>query len=308
MAESRDRLIRTVDIAEVFARRRSGSLGIYSDEAWELFGSSVRQPVRHSAVGVPVGTSTMSGGWLRLEPRSQNLRGSNRSTTLRGENTPTMTLTAVDETFHHRQTLSRKEPPSFQKVGSGDGWTGTNDPGLIPIHDEARELFGSSLRQPVTHSAVGVPAGTSTMSGGGLRLEPRSQSLRGSNRSTALRGENTPMMTHTAMGRGRGRGTMLPSWYQRTPLGDITRISTATERRRANLVEGEGLVNESPISEDETIVGDSNVSAAQLEHFLSTLASTVRFKVIPSSPASTVGLDPSPPLMLKVSNSAICHY
>ncbi|KAE8700934.1 hypothetical protein F3Y22_tig00110551pilonHSYRG00270 [Hibiscus syriacus] len=43
MVESRDRLIRAVDLAHVFARRRSGTLGIFSDEARELLLSPVRQ-------------------------------------------------------------------------------------------------------------------------------------------------------------------------------------------------------------------------------------------------------------------------
>ncbi|KAA3472063.1 protein POLYCHOME-like [Gossypium australe] len=48
MAESRDRLGRAVDIVEVFARRRSGPLGILSDESMDLLGSPVRQSVTRS--------------------------------------------------------------------------------------------------------------------------------------------------------------------------------------------------------------------------------------------------------------------
>ncbi|XVF75852.1 hypothetical protein PTKIN_Ptkin13bG0220200 [Pterospermum kingtungense] len=190
MAESRDRLTRTVDIAEVFARRRSGPWGIYTDEARELFGSPVRQPVTHRPMGVGVATSTMRGGGLRTgigfaTPRSGNRRVSNL------------------------------------------------------------------------------------------------------NRSAALRRENTPTTTFTAMGRGRGgaTGSMLPSWYPRTPLRDITGILRAIERRRARLGEGEGLANESPVSQNERVLNNPNASSgAQLEHIVSTPASTARLK--PSLPSA----------------------
>ncbi|XVE96047.1 hypothetical protein REPUB_Repub02eG0187500 [Reevesia pubescens] len=60
MAESRDRLVRNVDLAEVFARRRIGPLGILSDEAMELLGSPVQR-----SMGVAPTTSMARGGGLR---------------------------------------------------------------------------------------------------------------------------------------------------------------------------------------------------------------------------------------------------
>ncbi|XWS56223.1 hypothetical protein CRYUN_Cryun09bG0067700 [Craigia yunnanensis] len=126
MAESRDRITRAVDIAEVFARRRSGPLGILSDEAQELLGSPVQQAVTRRPMGVGITTSTARVGGI----------------------------------------------------------------------------------------GRGISFGT-----------PRSGIRRGRNlyRSTAPGRENTPM-TATAMGRRRGRatGSVLPSWYPRTPLQDIT--------------------------------------------------------------------------------------
>ncbi|XWS66412.1 hypothetical protein CRYUN_Cryun05aG0197000 [Craigia yunnanensis] len=181
MSESRDRLARAVDIAKVFARRRSGPLGILSDEAQELLGSPVQQAVTRRPMGV-----TRRGGLRR-----------------------------------------------------------------------------------------GIGFGT-----------PRSGTRRGRNlyRSRAPGTENTPM-TASAMGRGRGRatGSVLPSWYPRTPLQDITDVIRAIERRRVRLGEGEGLVIESPVYQDERVL-NSNVSlGAQLEQNFSTPASTARLEPCPPS-------------------------
>ncbi|XP_022742799.1 protein POLYCHOME [Durio zibethinus] len=187
MAESRDRITRPVDLAEVFARRRSGPLRILSDEAQELLGSPVQQAVTRRPMGVGVTTSTARGGGLRR--------------------------------------------------------------------------------------------------GIGFRT-PRSGIRRGRNlyRSPAAGKENTPI-TASSTGRGRGRasGSVLPSWYPRTPLRDITAVIRAIERRRACLGEGEGPVNESPISQDERVLNSNVSSGAQLEHNFSTPASTARLKPCPLS-------------------------
>ncbi|XWS56222.1 hypothetical protein CRYUN_Cryun09bG0067700 [Craigia yunnanensis] len=186
MAESRDRITRAVDIAEVFARRRSGPLGILSDEAQELLGSPVQQAVTRRPMGVGITTSTARVGGI----------------------------------------------------------------------------------------GRGISFGT-----------PRSGIRRGRNlyRSTAPGRENTPM-TATAMGRRRGRatGSVLPSWYPRTPLQDITAAVRAIERR-APLGEAEGLVIESPISQHERVLNSNVSSGAQLEHSFSTPASTARLKPCPPS-------------------------
>ncbi|XWS59211.1 hypothetical protein CRYUN_Cryun08bG0102000 [Craigia yunnanensis] len=187
MAESRDRIMRAVDIAEVFSRRRSGPFGILSDEAQELFGSPVQQTVTRRPMGVGVTTSTARGEGLR--------RG----------------------------------------------------------------------------SSFGTPRS-------GIR---RSRNLY---RSAAPGRENAPV-TASPMGRGRGRasGSVLPSWYPRTPLRDITAVVRAIERRRARLGDGEGLIVESPISQDERVLNSNSSSGAQLEHNFSTPASTARLNPCPPS-------------------------
>ncbi|CAK9157227.1 unnamed protein product [Ilex paraguariensis] len=118
-------------------------------------------------------------------------------------------------------------------------------------------------------------------------------------------------------GRGRGRsGSVLPSWYPRTPLRDITAIvrehfsatlvvwfffigRVAIERTRARLREMEGQQIESPIPQDQAVLYPSvTISGAPLEHDFSMI-----------SPNPTIGIrhcTPSvgrvPKILLDVTN------
>ncbi|CAK9159319.1 unnamed protein product [Ilex paraguariensis] len=101
-------------------------------------------------------------------------------------------------------------------------------------------------------------------------------------------------------GRGRGRsGSVLPSWYPRTPLRDITAIVRAIERTRARLREMEGQQIESPIPQDQAVLYPSvTISGAPLEHDFSMI-----------SPNPTIGIrhcTPSvgrvPKILLDVTN------
>ncbi|KAE8725153.1 putative syntaxin-24-like [Hibiscus syriacus] len=179
MAESRDRLVRNVDLAEVFARRRIGHLRILSQEAMELLGGS---PVTRRPMGV-------AGA-----------------------------------------TLSTARVGGFRR--------------------------GSTLRTP--------------------RSVRRGRTPRA----------NVPG-TPGPLGRGRGRGTgsILPSWYPRTPLRDITAV--AIERRRARLGDGENQVFETPSAPNESVLNSNISSVASLEHNFSTPASTVKLKPRPP-PIQTV--------------------
>ncbi|XP_027351083.1 protein POLYCHOME [Abrus precatorius] len=76
--------------------------------------------------------------------------------------------------------------------------------------------------------------------------------------------ENTPLVTPR---RGRGRGSVLPSWYPRTPLRDITVLSRAIERRRARLGENEGQ----QIGDSDQVLPDP-FSASQIERDSSALS------------------------------------
>ncbi|GKV25774.1 hypothetical protein SLEP1_g35168 [Rubroshorea leprosula] len=93
MVESRDRLLRPIDLAEVFTRRRSGALGVLSEESQRLLGSPVQQSPMRRGTGVGV-TGTVGGrGLVRMglgTPRSRIGRGRTvyRSPQLGRENSP----------------------------------------------------------------------------------------------------------------------------------------------------------------------------------------------------------------------------
>ena len=85
MAEPRDRLSRAVDVAAIFARRRSGVHGILVDESGtglDLFGSPIRQQstVTTSARRLTDFGARRGGGYVSgsfRTPRTGNLRGRN---------------------------------------------------------------------------------------------------------------------------------------------------------------------------------------------------------------------------------------
>ncbi|KAM7500216.1 hypothetical protein LguiA_024630 [Lonicera macranthoides] len=145
-----------------------------------------------------------------------------------------------------------------------------------------------------TRGAMGVGAirgGTSI--GRGRFGTPRGVGIgRGRNlyRSTGFGRENTPAGSgRRGRGRARGSNSVLPSWYPRTPLQDITAVVRAIERRRARLRDSEGH-QESPTLRDRDHDPSSVPSpGAQLEHKLSI-----------TTPNPTVGIRACPPSVGKV--------
>ncbi|PWA85039.1 hypothetical protein CTI12_AA152150 [Artemisia annua] len=84
--------------------------------------------------------------------------------------------------------------------------------------------------------------------------------------------QNTPLFRRgIRQGRG-GRAasrSVLPAWYPRTPLADITHVVRAIERRRERLGESDGLLGSpTPIRvyQDNTPDQDPSPSGAHLEH------------------------------------------
>lgn len=61
--------------------------------------------------------------------------------------------------------------------------------------------------------------------------------------------ENTPPVGSSSRRRGRASNSVLPSWYPRTPLRDITAITRAIERRRARLEEENGETAEGQVQD-----------------------------------------------------------
>ncbi|MED6130390.1 negative regulation of ubiquitin-protein transferase [Stylosanthes scabra] len=84
-------------------------------------------------------------------------------------------------------------------------------------------------------------------------------------------------------GRGRGRGgssrSLLPSWYPRTPLRDITYVVRAIERRRARLGESDGQQTGNPFPADQLLPDPSASSDnAQLSEITPKPASGVKLR------------------------------
>ncbi|KAG5583391.1 hypothetical protein H5410_054018 [Solanum commersonii] len=163
-----------------------------------------------------------------------------------------------------RDRLSRQEDPiniySRRRRSMGRG-------GIEIFEDESPE---SSSRAPVqTTAETGRMAGTSGGRGGIGRIGfglPRNRRGRNSLR-TPTRVIGRQNISPAGQGRNRGRHSVLPAWYPRTPLRDITSIVRAIERTRARLRESEGEQLESVVPQDHTDLGPSeSTSGAQLEH------------------------------------------
>ncbi|CAN0881958.1 Protein POLYCHOME [Linum grandiflorum] len=111
-------------------------------------------------------------------------------------------------------------------------------------------LFGSLSRQPEPVDRPG------TIFGPGFRptmASPRANAIRNGRNRHSFRGiENTPTGTArrenwSPRRRRRTSNSVLPSWYPRTPLHDITSITRAIERRRGHLGDVEGHELGSPV-------------------------------------------------------------
>lgn len=156
--------------------------------------------------------------------------------------------------------------------------------GIAILLDEGQPEVGTPFRWGATAmTGTRGPMGVASTRGGrGVRRgslgTPRSSTR---NR----RGQENMASGSFRRGRGRGRSTnsVLPSWYPRTPLREITYVVRAIERRRAatSLRESEGLQIGSPMPQDQNVLVPSEpTSGAQLEHNLSLVTPnpTVRIK------------------------------
>ncbi|KAK6941880.1 hypothetical protein RJ641_027257, partial [Dillenia turbinata] len=150
----------------------------------------------------------------------------------------------------------------------------------------------TTTRVPVTFSASRGSAGPVIR--GGLR-GGRNMFI---SQFQAMGRENTPTMAR----RGRGRGvrrSVLPSWYPRTPLRDITSIVRAFERRRAHLQEIEGPEIATPAPHNRQFIDVSAPgSSAHLKHDKSMMTP----KVVKSTKACSPLVGSVPKILLGVAN------
>ncbi|KAJ9548214.1 hypothetical protein OSB04_020757 [Centaurea solstitialis] len=143
--------------------------------------------------------------------------------------------------------------------------------GRTPFRWGATPLTGGGGSGRPAAGDAGTTIGATTIRGGGgggrgLFGTPRTVYRRGG------RNQNTPP---SGGGFRRGRGgrsgqqSVLPSWYPRTPLGDITHVVQAIERRRVRLGDVEGRIMETPTPiriYHQPAANDPSPSDAQLEH------------------------------------------
>ncbi|KAL3534232.1 hypothetical protein ACH5RR_002693 [Cinchona calisaya] len=103
-------------------------------------------------------------------------------------------------------------------------------------------------------------------------------------------------------GRGRGRvraGSVLPYWYPRNPLQDITATVRAIERRRASLREDEGHQLESHIPQEQIVIDPTvSTSGAQLEHDISMITPFPKMRSRPFP----VSVGKVPKILLDITN------
>ncbi|KAK9290044.1 hypothetical protein L1049_008207 [Liquidambar formosana] len=165
--------------------------------------------------------------------------------------------------------------------------------GVLPDEPgRGANLFGSPFHQGTTGTvAARGPMRMTALRGGGFGRggfgTPRSGNGRGRNMygSSTVGRENSPAGT-VRRGRGRSTNSVLPSWYPRTPLRDITAVVRAIERRRTRLADVEGQQIESPIPQDQSVL-DFSVpnSGAQLEHDISMTSPNPSFVIKPRPPS-----------------------
>ncbi|KAL1206930.1 Protein POLYCHOME [Cardamine amara subsp. amara] len=136
-------------------------------------------------------------------------------------------------------------------------------------------LFGSPV-QRVPSEATGntglgfIGQGSMTGRGGLVRGNfgiRRTGGRRGQTQFRSPQGRENTSLGVTRRGRARASTSVLPSWYPRTPLRDVSAVVRAIERRRARMGEGVGRDIETPTPQQLGVL-DSLVplSGAQLEH------------------------------------------
>ncbi|KAL2464702.1 Protein POLYCHOME [Forsythia ovata] len=180
--------------------------------------------------------------------------------------------------------VSEDEPESAQGIGTPFRWRDTMMTG-------ARGTMGVPAASP----------GITRRSGGGRGVVGRGnlgtpRIGRGWNVNASRVGQEN-RSPPVGSGQGRGSGSVLPSWYPRTPLRDITSVVRAIERR-SRLREGEGLQTGSPILQDQPVHYP----------FLSTPGAPLKHNISMISPNPTIGTSCSasigkvPKLLLDIAN------
>ncbi|XP_004305341.1 PREDICTED: protein POLYCHOME-like [Fragaria vesca subsp. vesca] len=153
---------------------------------------------------------------------------------------------------------------------------------LVDERPEPTRLRAAAAVTPVTQRPLGIWA-----TGGGVAPSSLRTPGTGIGRERSAFGmvtparENTQPVGGSSRRRARRTNSVLPSWYPRTPLRDITAITRAIERRRSRL-------------------GEENGSTAQVQvPSLHGQDAPPEHQVLAATP-STIKKRPRPPSVLKV--------
>lgn len=187
-----------------------------------------------------------------------------------------------------RDRLSR---PPVDLADTYAQWLSRNRSIYIDPPEQVLQVVPDLSRTPARQrapTALGFGA-TGVVGGGGLLRSSLRTPRTGNGRGripfgfTTPARENTPPAGSSRRRRGRSSNSVLPSWYPRTPLQDISAVVRAIERRRARLVENDGQHTEGQIPQGRNILDQYLlVPGAQLEHGVPvTPYSAVRTKQCP---------------------------
>nr|XP_043611357.1 protein POLYCHOME-like [Erigeron canadensis]XP_043611358.1 protein POLYCHOME-like [Erigeron canadensis] len=155
--------------------------------------------------------------------------------------------------------------------------------------------IGDENRAPFRWGSTSLTGGGLGQHNGGVAHLTRGRGIFGSpvvNRHNGGQRQNTPPSRNVSR-RGRGANSwangVLPSWYPRRPLADITHIDRAIQKRRERLGNGNGQVLETPaptrIYRQQPADQDPSPSGARLEQelFLVTPKPNIASKTFKSS-------------------------
>ncbi|ESQ52940.1 hypothetical protein EUTSA_v10017150mg [Eutrema salsugineum] len=134
------------------------------------------------------------------------------------------------------------------------------------LHDDPvtqHSLFGSPVQRVPSEPVIGRGG----LVRGNFGIRRTGGGRRGQTQFRSPQGRENMSLGVARRGRARASTSVLPSWYPRTPLRDVSGVVRAIERRRARMGEGVGRDIETPTPQQLGVL-DSLVplSGAQLEH------------------------------------------
>uniref|UniRef100_A0A9I9DSK5 Protein POLYCHOME n=3 Tax=Cucumis melo TaxID=3656 RepID=A0A9I9DSK5_CUCME len=158
-----------------------------------------------------------------------------------------------------RSIMSEARDRLERQVDYAEVFARRRSEGILDEQEMGSNLIGTPIARATTTTAAQQRPTNPGPGGGGANLRrtfgsPISGGI-GRNRflyRTPVLSRENPSAGSSRRSRSRGRNSVLPIWYPRTPLRDITAVVRAIERTRARLRENEGQGSDSsPAPSDE---------------------------------------------------------